>query len=163
MQLSTDRRASLATPSQLFYNCEAMHKYGLLMGFALFLLLGSGCARVSQQADSADVQITMTAIPFPPHIGESRLVIQVADMMDNPIDNAHLSIKGDMTHAGMVPIVAEVDRGGENGVYTIPIEWTMAGDWVVTVDLELPDGTKAQERFDMAVLFEDDELCGDHE
>jgi hypothetical protein len=133
------------------------------MGLALFLLLGSGCARASQQADSAAVQISMTAIPFPPHIGESRLVIQVADKAGKSIDDAHLAIKGDMTHAGMAPVLAEVDGGGEDGVYTIPFEWTMAGDWVVTVDLQLPDGTKAQERFDMTVLFEDDELCGDHE
>ena len=154
---------SLATPPHLFYNCEMMHKYGLIMGFALFLIFGSGCARVSQQAESAAVQITMTAIPFPPIIGESRLVIQVVDKMGSPIDDAHLLIKGDMTHAGMTPVLAEVEGGGENGVYTIPFEWTMAGDWVVTVDLGLPDGTKVQERFDMTVLFEDDELCGDHE
>lgn len=140
-----------------------MHKYMLLIGLSLLLLLGIGCARASQQDDSADVQITMTAIPFPPHIGESRLVIQVADEMGSPIDDAHLSVKGDMTHAGMTPVLAEVDGGGKAGVYTIPFEWTMAGDWVVTVDLQLPDGTKAQERFEMAVLFEDDELCGDHE
>ena len=140
-----------------------MHKYMLTIGLALLFLLGSGCARASQQADSADVQITMTAIPFPPHIGDSRLVIQVTDEMGSPIDDAYLAIKGDMTHAGMAPVLAEVDGGGEAGVYTIPFEWTMAGDWVVTVDLQLPDGTKAQERFDMAVLFEDDELCGDHE
>jgi len=135
----------------------------LPIGLALLLLLGSGCARASPQAYSAGVQITMTAIPFPPHIGDSRLVIQVADMMGSPIDDAHLAIKGDMTHAGMAPVLVEVDGGGEAGVYTIPFEWTMAGDWVVTVDVQLPDGTKAQERFDMAVLFEDDELCGDHE
>ena len=140
-----------------------MHKYILPIGLALLLLLGSACARASQQADSADVQITMTAIPFPPHIGDSRLVIQVTDEIGSPIDDAYLAIKGDMTHAGMAPVLAEVDGGGEAGVYTIPFEWTMAGDWVVTVDLQLPDGTKAQERFDMAVLFEDDELCGDHE
>ena len=151
----------LATPPHLLYNCEAMHKYLLPLGFALLLLLGSGCARASQQVDSADVQISMTAIPFPPHIGESRLVIQVANKAGKPIDDAHLAIKGDMTHAGMAPVLAEVDGGGEDGVYTIPFEWTMAGDWVVTVDLQLPDGTNAQERFAMIVLFEDDELCGE--
>ena len=140
-----------------------MHKYGLLMGFALFLIFGSGCARVSQQAESADIEITMTAIPFPPHIGDSRLVIQVADEMGSPIDDAHLAIMGNMTHAGMVPVLAEIDGGGEAGVYTIPFEWTMAGDWVVTVDIQLADGTKAQKRFDMAVQFEDEELCGEHD
>lgn len=140
-----------------------MHKYVLPIALALLLHLGCACARESQQADSTGIQITMTAIPFPPHIGDSRLVIQIVDEMGSPIDDAFLAVKGDMNHAGMAPVLAEVDGGGEAGFYTIPFEWTMAGDWVVTVDLQLPDGTSAQERFDMAVLFEDDELCGDHE
>ncbi len=140
-----------------------MHKYVLPLGLVLLLFLGSSCARASQQANSADVQISLTAIPFPPHIGESRLVIQVADKSGSPIDDARLSIKGDMTHAGMEPVLAEMDGGGEAGVYDIPFEWTMAGDWVVTVDVLLPDGRKAQERFDMAVLFEDADACEEHE
>jgi len=147
----------------LHYNCETMHKQVLLWGLALFLLLGSGCARASRQADSADVQISLTAIPFPPHIGDTQLIIQVADEMGKPIDDAHLAIKGDMTHAGMEPVLAEVDGGGEDGVYKIPFEWTMAGDWVVTVDLRLPDGSKAQKRFDMAVHFEDEDTCEEDE
>jgi hypothetical protein len=140
-----------------------MHKYILLLGFALLLPLGSGCARVSRQADTADVNISMTAIPYPPHIGDARLVIQVAADDGNPINDAHLAIKGDMTHAGMVPVLVEVAGGGQEGVYEIPFEWTMAGDWVITVDLQLPDGSSAQQRFDMSVQFEDEELCGEHD
>ena len=139
-----------------------MHKRLIVFVLVFLFLSGTGCARASRQADSADVQVTMTAIPFPPHIGDSRLVIQVADKSGSPIDDAHLAIKGDMTHAGMVPILAEVD-GGDDGVYSVPFEWTMAGDWVVTVDIQLADGTKAQKRFDMAVQFEDEELCGEHD
>ncbi len=140
-----------------------MYRYALPLGLVLLLLLGSGCARASQQVDSADVQISLTAIPFPPHIGESRLVVQVADRAGRPIDDARLLIKGDMTHAGMEPVLAEMDGGAEDGVYNIPFEWTMAGDWVVTVDVQLPDGSRAEERFDMAVLFDDADACEEHE
>jgi len=140
-----------------------MVKYGVSLVFTLLLVVGTGCVRASQQADSADVQIKLAAIPFPPVIGESRLVIQIADRFGEPIDEAHMDIKGDMTHAGMVPILAEVEGGGENGVYNVPFEWTMAGDWMVTVNIQLPDGTKAQERFEMTILFEDEEFCGEHE
>jgi hypothetical protein len=135
-----------------------MHKQLLLLGLTL-LLLGSGCARASRQANSVDVQLSLTAIPFPPHIGPTRLVIQVADSEGRPIDDAHLSIKGDMTHAGMVPVLAEIEGATADGLYEIPFEWTMAGDWVVTVDLELPDGSTAQERFDLSVLSESDDIC----
>lgn len=133
------------------------------MSLALLLLFGTACARVSQQADTADIEVTMTAIPYPPHVGESRLIIQVADKSGSPIDDAHISIKGDMTHAGMLPVLAEVGGGGENGVYNVPFEWTMAGDWVLTIDFQLPDGTKAQKRFDMTVLSESGDTCGEQE
>lgn len=152
------RYPPLAPRLHLPYNCETMHKRLVLLTLLSFFLLGSGCARASRQGNAAAVQVTMTAIPFPPHIGDSRLVIQVSDESGRPINDAHLTIKGDMTHAGMVPILAEVE-GGEDGVYTVPFEWTMAGDWVVMVDVQLADGTKAQERFDMAVQFEAGDTC----
>ncbi len=140
-----------------------MHKVLIVMVLASLTLFGAGCARASHQANSADVAISLTAIPFPPHIGQTRLVVQVADSSGRPIDDAQLAIKGDMTHAGMVPVLAEVDGGGQDGVYEIPFEWTMAGDWVVTVDLRLPDGATVQERFDFAVLSESDDVCEEDE
>jgi hypothetical protein len=133
------------------------------MVLAFLTLFGGGCSRASRQANSADVTISLTAIPFPPHIGQARLVVQVADSGGQPIDDAQLAIKGDMTHAGMVPVLAEIDGGGQNGLYEIPFEWTMAGDWVVTVDLRLPDGATAQERFDFSVLSESDDICEEDE
>jgi hypothetical protein len=33
----------------------------------------------------------------------------------------------------------------------MPFRWTMAGDWFVTVDVTLPDGTTASQRFDFTV------------
>jgi hypothetical protein len=139
-----------------------MHKQILPLGFALLFLLVSGCARASRQAGSADVHMSLTAVPFPARVGESRLVIQIADENDRPVDKAHLQIKGDMTHSGMVPVLAEID-GGTGGLYEIPFEWTMAGDWVVTVDLRLPDGATAQQRFEMSVHSEADDICEDDE
>ena len=140
-----------------------MHKRLIFTLLALLMIFTGGCARASRQANSADVVISLTAIPFPPHIGQTRLVVQVADSSGRPIDDAQLAIKGDMTHAGMVPVLAEVDGGGQDGVYEIPFEWTMAGDWVVTVDLRLRDGATARQRFDLAVLSESDDICEEDE
>ena len=140
-----------------------MHKRLIFTLLALLMIFTGGCARASRQANSADVVIRLTAIPFPPHIGQTRLVVQVADSSGRPIDDAQLAIKGDMTHAGMVPVLAEVDGGGQDGVYEIPFEWTMAGDWVVTVDLRLRDGATARQRFDLAVLSESDDICEEDE
>lgn len=139
-----------------------MHKHIVSLALVWLLVMVSGCARVSQQDDSADIQIRLAPIPFPPVIGDSRLVVQIADKSGSPIDDAHMAVKGSMSHAGMAPVLAEVEGGGKEGVYNVPFEWTMAGDWIVIVDVQLADGSRAQERFDIAVLFEDEARCEDH-
>jgi len=35
--------------------------------------------------------------------------------------------------------------------YAIPFEWTMGGDWVVTVDVTLADGRTASRQFDLSI------------
>jgi hypothetical protein len=138
-----------------------MNKTLFLLALAMIVIVGSGCARESRRESSTNAQISMTAIPFPAAVGESRLVIQVTDLAGQPVSDAALSIKGDMTHAGMVPVLAEVDGGDEEGYYEVPFEWTMAGDWVVTVEAVLSDGARVKERFDFSVLSEDEALCTD--
>jgi hypothetical protein len=138
-----------------------MYKTLVLLATAVILLLGSGCSRESRKASSLNVQFTLTTIPFPAVVGQSRLVIQVTDLAGQPVDDASLSIKGDMTHAGMVPVLAEIQGGDEEGYYRVPFEWTMAGDWVVTVEATLDDGSHAKERFNFSVLSEDEALCTD--
>jgi hypothetical protein len=86
--------------------------------------------------------------------GETTLLITVKDGMDNPVDDATLNVKGDMTHAGMAPILVEGIIDGKDGVYAVPFEWTMGGDWVVTVDVALVDGRTASRQFNLAVTGE---------
>jgi hypothetical protein len=138
-----------------------MYKTLVLLATAVALLLGSGCGRESRNAASSNAQIDLTAIPFPAAVGQSRLVIHVTNLAGQPVSDASLSIKGDMTHAGMVPVLTEVQGGDDDGYYNVPFEWTMAGDWVVTVEVTLNDGTRTRERFDFSILSEDEALCTD--
>ena len=46
-----------------------------------------------------------------------------------------------MSHAGMVSVFAEA-REVEPGRYRGNLEFTMAGDWLLSVYVTLPDGTK---------------------
>lgn len=138
-----------------------MYKTLVLLATTMVLLLGSGCGRESRNVSSSNTQISLTAIPYPAAVGQSRLVIKVTDLAGQPITDAALSIKGDMTHAGMVPVLAEVQGGDVEGYYNVPFEWTMAGDWVVTVEAMLSNGTRAKKRFDISVLSEDEAVCTD--
>ena len=122
--------------------------------FALLLLTLliplAACARQSQQPAAGDVEMTLAVRPDPPTVGDASLEITLTDGEGNPIDDARLNVKGDMSHAGMEPVLAEVE-GGAGGVYQVPFRWTMGGDWFVTVDAVLADGTTVSRRFDLAV------------
>jgi len=105
------------------------------------------------------IRITLVAPVFPPPAGDGRLVFRVADADDQPIDEAALHIRGDMTHDEMLPIEATA-TAGEDGIYRVPIRWTMAGDWILTVEATLSDGRRAIRSFDLTVTGEE-EVCDD--
>jgi len=61
---------------------------------------------------------------------------------DEGVSGATVEVTGDMTHAGMVPVITEASES-EPGLYRADrFEFTMAGDWILTAEVELPDGTK---------------------
>ncbi|GAB4541991.1 MAG: hypothetical protein Kow0063_33400 [Anaerolineae bacterium] len=116
-----------------------------------------GCSRISQGAgQAADVDIALAVSPDPPGVGATRLSVSVRDTDGAPIDGARLQIRGDMSHAGMQPVLAEV-AGGQGGRYETPFEWTMGGDWIVTVTATLPDGRTATRQFHYTV---EGDICG---
>ena len=115
----------------------------------------SACGRIqANQQKLADINIELSVEPTQPAVGPAQLVVIVTDAAGRPINNANLQVEGNMTHAGMVPVLAQA-TAGENGRYTVPFEWTMGGDWIVTVTATLPDGSTAEEQFDLQVIMGD--------
>ena len=114
-----------------------------LLSLLTLLLVACG-GRQSQQIDSMAIDITLEAAST--EVGRTKLTVTVQDGEGNPINDAALEIKGDMSHAGMTPVLADTTSGAE-GVYTVPFEWTMGGDWFVTVQATLNDGTVISKRF----------------
>jgi hypothetical protein len=116
----------------------------------LITVVVGGCSRVSQEAQQHQLQIELIEPLYPPGVGKYTLNVRVFDSNDTPIDDAAITVKGDMTHAGMVPVLGEASQG-DKGLYTIPFEWTMGGDWVLIVQATLPDGTIAEETFTLTI------------
>lgn len=83
-------------------------------------------------------------------MGESRLVITLKDDAGRPVDGAKLDIECNMSHAGMTPVMAHSETSAQ-GVYIVPIQWTMGGDWYVDVKFTLHDGQVITRRFAQAV------------
>lgn len=90
---------------------------------------------------SENVKVMIEPSGYP---GES-LSVMLMDMDGNPVTDARVGLEGNMNHAGMVPVisdpVADDMDGAEDGTYQVPFAFTMGGDWIVTVAVEMADGT----------------------
>jgi hypothetical protein len=107
----------------------------------------AGCGRT----DPADtIRVTWTLDPSPPMAGTpivTRLTLR--DAAQQPVTGARLRLEGLMSHPGMAPVKAAVVERG-NGEYEAPMQFTMAGDWILLVTGELPDGKKITKQIEIA-------------
>lgn len=108
--------------------------------------------RPSNTSTAADVNITYEPDRNPAVLGEATVAVTLTNANGQPITDAVVDVVGDMTHAGMMPIFSKGTHS-ENGQYTVPLEWTMAGDWILTVTVTLSDGSKHDQQFDQAVVM----------
>lgn len=117
------------------------------------LMFAAACRRSTIDA-APEVQVTLATDPAPPLVGPARLRVTITNGDGRPFDGATpVTLRGDMNHAGMVPVIREATGRGE-GVYTADFEWTMAGDWTVTVEATLPDGRVKTSVFPFTVATE---------
>lgn len=125
-----------------------MKFFPLLLLIALLVVV-VGC-RQSRQATEIPSYTLRLEMAERPVIGADTLVIFVTGPDGVPVTGAQVNAKGDMNHAGMMPVLGEATEAAP-GAYHVPFEWTMGGDWVVTVTAILPDGTQISEQFDVRV------------
>lgn len=115
------------------------------------LLLAAGCVRQSRVVDQTTaVEVELSFDPNPPAVGKGIIYLEVRDANGQPIEELDIQIKGDMTHAGMTPVFGVSDDEGD-GRYSIPFEWSMAGDWILQVATDLPDGRVLNRSFEVRV------------
>ncbi|NWF69716.1 MAG: FixH family protein [Chloroflexi bacterium] len=115
------------------------------------LLCLAACAPASAPTQSATaVTISLRFEPDPPTVGEGLVVIGLQTAAGAAIDNARLTVEGNMAHAGMMPVSREITTG-ENGEYRTTFDWSMGGEWVLTVRAELSSGETVSEDFNVSV------------
>lgn len=117
----------------------------LWLGLLLFLFL-AGCGRGSPDLNNVDVELDIE--PHPPRMGPATVTIALRDTDSQPISGASVEIEGNMSHAGMVPVLAtasEVDPG----FYEAELDFTMGGDWFILVRADLPDGRSLERKIDV--------------
>ncbi len=104
----------------------------------------------TQSTQNAGDLAIRTELSGEPALGDAEVRVYILDGMA-AVEDANVSVTGDMTHAGMVPVIAEAPQQ-EQGLYvTDGFEFTMAGDWIITTEVTLPDGSEYQDELTVSV------------
>lgn len=104
--------------------------------------------------DAGDPTLTMEVgiSPTPPAVGPAQILVTLHDTAGAPVDEALVTVEGNMSHAGMVPVV-DTAHATDPGRYMVrDFDFTMAGDWVLTVQADLPDGRTARLDYGTTVM-----------
>ena len=123
---------------------------GLTLAAVACALLGAACT-LTEPTPDFDFQHDVS--PVSPAVGRPATVsLKLTDfLLSKPVSGARIQLEGNMTHPGMTPVFAEAKEDGP-GRYHATLEFTMAGDWVVSVRAALPDGRKTDRQFDVKVV-----------
>lgn len=113
----------------------------LFLLFLLLMLTLSGCRQAGR--DLSDIGVNLTLNPNPPQVGQAMVNVTLSDAGGQPITGAKVELEGNMTHAGMAPVISQAKETGSGG-YEAPLEFNMAGDWFILVRATLPDGRKLE-------------------
>ncbi len=110
------------------------------------LLLAASLAAGGCRRSAAAVSVAWQEQPAAVTVDRPALLqIVLRDASGQPIDGATLRIEAHMQHPGMAPVVETAEARGK-GVYAARVSLSMAGEWIVIVSGELPDGRRIREQ-----------------
>lgn len=105
--------------------------------FAALCLLAAACRPAARQ--EATLDLAWKVVPEPPRVGPVRLELTLTDPATRrPAEGARVRVEANMSHAGMRPVFAAASEEG-GGRYLAPVELSMAGDWFLLIEADLPD------------------------
>jgi hypothetical protein len=114
----------------------------------LVLLLVALVPSCHRSGSNSGFTFKSTVSPHPPRVGAVTIDVEPLDAKGQPVSGAHVELEGNMSHAGMSPVIGvtrEIDPGKYRG--TLPL--TMAGDWIVLVNVTLANGERVQHQIEL--------------
>jgi hypothetical protein len=106
----------------------------------------TGCQKMAKPEPA--LELLHEIAPQPPKVGPATITLSLADAAGKPVAGARVNLEGNMSHPGMNPVFAEAREIG-SGRYQASIEFTMGGDWIMLVRINLPDGHKVEREFEV--------------
>ena len=114
--------------------------------FLFVTLLAFACQK---NAKPPDITLQYEIAPQPPRVGAATIDLKLTDKNGALVGGARVDLEGNMSHAGMSPVSSEANEI-ETGKYRGTLQLTMAGDWIVLVNVTLSDGQKLQRQIELS-------------
>jgi hypothetical protein len=124
---------------------QRLASHNLLVFVAVAFLL-PGCSRSNNSLAQVTVEVEVS--PQPAHVGPVKVDFKIKDGSGQPVTGARAKLEANMTHPGMAPVFAEA-REVSPGLYSCPIELSMAGDWIILIRIILPDGQQLERQYEV--------------
>jgi hypothetical protein len=128
-----------------------MRRYFKYFSWFLLIVIFSGAAAGCQRGshnDLPEIEIDMAVSPDPPEVGPATITLTFSDAQGQPVEGAQVELEGNMSHAGMAPVLTEAVEVAP-GQYQAPLEFTMGGDWFILVKAALPDGRSLERQINL--------------
>lgn len=77
-----------------------------------------------------------------PAIGRSPILVSFTEAGGQAVSGATVKVVGDMTHAGMQPVMADAVEVGPGDYRADDFAFSMAGDWIITITATTADGRR---------------------
>ncbi len=120
----------------------------------VILLTLSACSNNAdtpvQSQTEIPVNIELETYPNPPLVGDVELIFRIKDVQGVPIKGAIVDVSADHTDMqGMTMSGIAVDEG--DGVYSITADFSMSGNWKVTVFLRKDGLSDYRKEFEIRI------------
>ncbi len=108
------------------------------------------CSITCRKSSEGNNQLTvkLDGLPGTHRVGHETITVKLVDPLGQAVSGAHVSLEGNMSHAGMAPTFGEATEIAP-GSYRGNLEFSMAGDWVISVTARLPDGRRVEQQFEL--------------
>lgn len=105
-----------------------------------------GCANTT--GIPADIDFRYESDPNHPRVGPNIFTVTLTSKAGERLAGAHVSLEGDMSHAGMSPVFGD-GREIEPGRYQGTLDLNMRGDWTVLFHIKLANGAAFERQADI--------------
>ena len=125
----------------------------ILLGSLILCLSLTACGGSSTPTPTLDpnvVTINLTTNPDQPTSGQVELIVALADGTGKPLDDATVNILASHKTMSGMDMQGEATAQG-NGRYAITAKFSMAGQWLVTVEAQRADSTVTRQNFNLVL------------